>query len=239
MAASFQAECPNHLLRLLPQEDRSALLAQMERVETPFGMRIFNQDEPLEWAWFPCSGEHSIIKLMADGSQAETGTVGREGMSPVDLLVGAEISLDSADCQIAGDALRISASAFRTALATMPQLNQVCQRYLQAYLALVSQSVACNRLHNLEQRFARWVLMSADRVGKPEFALTQDYLAIMLGVQRPSVSLAAQALQQRGLIRYSRGQMQVLDRPGLERVSCECYQRVRNRYRSLLGVDVG
>lgn len=239
MDASSPVECPNRLLSLLPPEERAALLGQMERVETPFGMRIFNHDEPLEWAWFPCSGEHSIIKLMADGSQVETGTIGREGMSPVDLLVGAEYALESADCQIAGESLRMKASAFREALAIMPGLNLVCQRYLQAYLALVSQSVACNRLHNLEQRFARWVLMSADRVGKPDFPMTQDYMAIMLGVQRPSVSLAAQAMQQRGLIRYSRGMMQVLDRPGLEQASCECYHRVRQRYRSLLGVDVG
>ncbi len=239
MSANLIAECPNHLLGLLPAGEKASLLAQMERVETPFGMRICDQDQRLDWAWFPCSGEHSIIKLMADGSQVETGTVGREGMSPVELLMGGELALQTIDCQIPGESLRMSAPAFREALRTMPGLQRICQRYQQAYLSLVSQSVACNRLHNLEQRLARWVLMSADRVGQPEFQLTQYYLATMLGVQRPSVSLAAQALQQRGLIRYSRGQMQVLDRPGLEQASCECYHLVRERYRSLLGVDIG
>lgn len=239
METAQDIHCENLLLSLLPPDELSALLAQTEHVDTPFGMRLFERDKPIEWVWFPCSGEHSIIKLMADGSQVETGTVGREGLSPVDVLLGATNALEGADCQIAGTALRMPVPAFQKAVASMPGLNHVCQRYLQAYLSLVSQSVACNRLHPLEQRFARWVLMSADRVGRPSFQLTQDYMAIMLGVHRPSVSLAAQALQQRGLIRYSRGQMEVLDRAGLEKASCECYHSVRERYRNLLGIDVG
>ena len=239
MVETSDAHCDNLLLKLLPPEEMRILLPRMERIDTPFGMKLFERDEPLEYAYFPCSGEHSILAIMANGNRVEVGTVGREGMSSIELLMGGSISLETTVCQIPGDALRMRAVDFKEALDRLPGLADLARRYMQAYLAQVSQSVACNRLHNLEQRFARWVLMSHDRVHGDSFHLTQDYLAAMLGVQRPSVSVVAQAFQQEGTIRYSRGQLNVLDRPGLEAAACECYFVVRDRYRSLLGVDIG
>lgn len=239
MNETVKKDCDNVLIKLLPDEQRRALLARMERIETPFGMKLYERDEPLEWAYFPCSGEHSILAIMEDGNRVEVGTVGREGMSSVDLLVGGAVALETTVCQIPGEALRMPAGDFLKALTDMPALADISRRYLQAYLSQVQQSVACNRLHNLEQRFARWVLMSHDRVHGDSFYLTQDYLAAMLGVQRPSVSVVAQGFQQAGHIKYARGEMTVLDRAGLEAAACECYQVTRQRYRNLLGTDTG
>jgi CRP-like cAMP-binding protein len=137
-------------------------------------------------------------------------------------------------CQVEGAALRMSAAAFNRAIEGNSALRRLCQRYLTAYLSLVSQSVACNRLHNIEERFARWVLMTHDRVDGDEFFLTQEFIADMLGVHRPSVSLVAGAFQQAGFIKYSRGAMTILNREGLEAASCECYETCREQFRRLL-----
>ncbi|WP_151636233.1 Crp/Fnr family transcriptional regulator [Noviherbaspirillum aerium] len=228
-------ECRNSLLAMLPDEAYQQLVADLEYIPTPLHFRLFERDGPIRHAYFPLTGEHSILTTMANGSTIEVGTVGHEGFSSIDLLAGNGTAVTSTVCQIPGEALRMSSERFLALTAGDTPLRRLCLRYLQAYLAQVSQSVACNALHSVEQRFARWVLMSHDRMHHASFQLTHEYLASMLGVHRPSVTLVAGKLQDQGLIEYKRGVITVLDRPGLEQASCECYDIVRQQFLRLLG----
>lgn len=176
---------------------------------------------------------------MADGDAVEVGTIGNEGLSTVDILMGSAVAIETTICQIPGDSLRIPVDKFRQALERNRELQHLCYRFLQAYLSYVSQSVACNRLHTTEERFARWILASHDRVQRDQFQLTQEFLADMLGVHRPLVSLIARRFQQAGLIDYRRGIVTVLDRNGLEETTCECYAVVKRQFERILGKEIG
>ncbi|TFW09740.1 Crp/Fnr family transcriptional regulator [Oxalobacteraceae bacterium OM1] len=231
------AECPNLLLSMLPEDDYRQLLPFLERVETPLHFLLFERDQPIREAYFPLVGEHSILASMQNGAAVEVGTVGYEGFSTVDLLMGSDTAIETTVCQIPGEALRMPAPRFKEFTAADTPLRRITLRYLQSYLSQVSQAAACNRLHAVEQRLAKWLLMSHDRMRQPEFSLTQEYLAAMLGVQRPTVSLAASSLQRAGLIVYSRGKVTILDRAGLEASSCECYRVVRGHFARFLGTD--
>jgi CRP-like cAMP-binding protein len=224
----------NHLLTLVPQDERARLLSMMERVDTRHGDTLFRQHEPIPAIDFPIHGVLSIVVVMEDGGVAEVGTVGNEGMAGVPLLLGTDKSPSQAFYQVPGSAYRMSASDFRAEIGRNGVFADVARRYAQAFLTQVSQSAACNRLHALEQRLCRWILMSHDRNGGDHIALTQEFLAQMLGVRRATVSIAAATLQKAGLIRYNRGIINVLDREGLEASSCECYQVVRTEFERLL-----
>jgi CRP-like cAMP-binding protein len=228
-------ECGNFLLSHLPEHEYQAIRPHLEYCPNPLKTVLFERGKEIRHAYFPLSGEHSVIAFMEDGSAVEVGTVGNEGMSTVDLLTGGTIAIETTICQIAGESLRIQAAKFMELLESLPELKRLCYRYLQAYLSQVSQSVACNRLHSTEERFAKWILMSHDRVKGDEFHITQEFLAIMLGVHRPSVTLVARAFQQAGMIRYNRGTVAVLDRAGLEESCCECYEVVRQQFVRILG----
>lgn len=191
---------------------------------------------PPTHVYFPFSAVLSVLAFMADGMAVEVGTVGREGFLGIETLAGGDQWTETVICQIEGEALRMPISDFKEAINGDTPLRRMAQRYLLVYLSLVSQSVACNRLHPIEARFARWVLMTHDRVDGDEFHLTQEFLANMLGVQRPSVSLVASAFQQAGLIRYGRGHMSILNRAGIEDASCECYAIVQEQFDQLLGL---
>lgn len=232
-------ECGNYILSHLPEAEYQALRPHLEFCPTPLRMLLYERNKEIRYAYFPLSGEHSVLAVMEDGAAVEVGTVGNEGMSTVDLLTGSLTATETTICQIAGESLRMPAKKFLELLEALPELRRICYRYLQAYLSQVSQSVACNRLHTTEERFARWVLMSHDRVKGDAFHITQEFLAIMLGVHRPSVTLVAKTFQQAGLIRYSRGTVVVMDREGLEEASCECYQVVRDQFIRLLGQNTG
>lgn len=239
MAAIAQSdrECRNALLALLPDEDYEKLAPHLQRVPTPFNTVLFERDKPIDYVYFPCSGAHSVLAVMQDGAMVEVGTVGNEGLSTVEILIGGEVATERVVCQVPGESLRMPAARFREAVAGDTALRRVALRYLQAYLSQVSQSVACNRLHSIEERFARWLLMSHDRSPGYDVQLTQEYLAIMLGVHRPSVSLVARTFQQAGIIKYSRGTITVLDRPALEDACCECYFVVRKQFERTLGIS--
>lgn len=228
-------ECSNLLLSLLPAGDYAALLPHLEIIDTPLHFVSFERNRDIPYAYFPLTSVHSILAVMEDGSSVEVGTVGREGLSTTDLFLGGEFATETTVCQIPGLSLRMPAAAYRKMIDGDTALRRISARYLQAYLSQVSQSVACNRLHNLEQRMARWLLMSENRAGRDEFVLTQEYLAAMLGVHRPRVSEVAAALQQAGLIEYRRGIVRVTDRPKLEKLSCECYGVVMQHFQRLLG----
>lgn len=239
LSASSARECGNALLAMLPDNEFRALVPHLHRVALPIRTVVYERGQPIEHVYFPCTGAHSILAYMETGAAVEVGTVGNEGFSTVDVLIGGDYADKTTVSQVPGESLRLPVAVFKSAIAGDTELRRVAFRYLQAYLAQVSQSVACNRLHVLEERFARWVLMSHDRVPGDEFQLTQEYLADMLGVHRPSVSLVARAFQQAGLIQYSRGTIKILDRAGLEEASCECYDAVKNRFERLLGRSTG
>lgn len=184
--------------------------------------------------YFPRSGMLSMIGRMADGAAAEVGTVGDEGFAGLGVLLGGGAESTRCVVQVAGSAARTTAGALRAAVAGDGRLAALLHRYAHAYLAQVAQTAACNALHAIGPRCARWLLMTDDRAGgaaaatPPGFLLTQEYLSYMLGVRREGVSRAAHGLQAAGLIRYARGRITVLDRPGLEAAACECYGIVRD-----------
>jgi CRP-like cAMP-binding protein len=171
---------------------------------------------------------------MDDGGTVEAGTIGNEGLVGVSVVLGADRSPVDAFTQIPGDYLRMATEAFRQELDRNGGFAAVMRRHAEAFYSQVAQSTACNRLHPVEQRLCRWLLMTHDRVGAEHLALTQEFLAIMLGVRRSTVTIAAGMLQKAGLITYHRGSIDVLDRIGLEEGSCECYARVRKQYERLL-----
>jgi CRP-like cAMP-binding protein len=172
---------------------------------------------------------------MANGSAIEVGTIGNEGVTGISVLLGAHASTNETFVQIPGTAHRVAADELVREIDARPALRHLLNLYAEAYLTQVAQTAACNRLHDIESRCARWLLMTHDRVGQAEqFPLKQEFLAIMLGVRRAGVSVAASALQDAGLIHYTRGSIRVLDRAGLEAVACECYGIVRQHFDRLL-----
>jgi CRP-like cAMP-binding protein len=171
---------------------------------------------------------------MRDGEQVEVGTVGREGTTAVPLLLGAASSTNDCYCQVPGRAIKIDVRLFQSLRASSPKLRHVLDSYVRAYVIMLSQLAACNRLHHVYERCARWLLMAQDQVRKADIKLTHEYLAMMLGTQRSGVSLAAATLQNAGLIKYRNGNITIVNRSGLEKVSCECYDVARDLFASML-----
>jgi CRP-like cAMP-binding protein len=204
-------------------------------VDLPIKQVLGERDESISYIYFPCTAVLSVLSQMLDGQMVEVGTIGNEGFYGIDVLIGGNLAIETTLCQVPGKALRMPVADFKRAIDGNTPLRQVAQRYLQAYLSQVSQSVACNRLHNIEARFARWILMTHDRVLGDEFYLTQEFLADMLGVQRPSVSIVAGAFQEAGTIQYHRGHMTILKREALEQACCECYGIVNRQYERTIG----
>jgi CRP-like cAMP-binding protein len=231
-------ECSNFLLSRLQEDEYQALKPHLEWIPSPLHSVFYQRDQLIEYVYFPLMGEHSILAIMEDGASVEVGTVGNEGFSTIEVLMGSERALETVVCQIPGETLKMPLSRFTEAIESQKTLRRLAYRYVQAYLAQVSQSVACNRLHTTEERFARWMLMSHDRVPGDEIQITQEYLAAMLGVHRPSVSLIARDFQRLGLIKYSRGLVTILDREGMEEVVCECYAAVKKQFERALGISM-
>ena len=232
-------QCQNHLLAKLTEEQFRPLLPFFDLVELKVKEVLVRQGDPIEYVYFPSNGAFSCIVYMEDGSGVEVGTIGNEGFTTVEMLLDATIATETVVCQVSGTSLRMSANDFRTVIPDSRAFSKILKCSGQAYLAQVSQSVACNRLHSTDIRFARWLLITHDRVQGDEFAITQEFLAAMLGVHRPSVSVVAGLFQQAGIIRYTRGRMKILDRARLEDSACECYAMVRGQFERLLGVPRG
>ena len=227
---------PNRLLRALSAGDYAALLPNLRRVKLTAGQTISEPLEPSRHAYFPETAVFSLIVVMADGAAVEAATVGNEGVAGLSALLGMGAMSTRCLAQIAGDAQKIPTAALLRVVATNPTVGAALRRYTQAFINQLAQSVACNRLHTIDQRCARWLLMTHDRVGGGDsFDLTQQFLSYMLGVRREGVSVASHALQELGIIRYRRGHLSVLDRPRLERAACECYGSTRADYERLLG----
>jgi CRP-like cAMP-binding protein len=222
-----EGEVKNWLLAALPDSEYGELRFVLEPVELETLQVLFEYDKPIEHVYFLEDCIASILSVMADGSAVETATVGREGMTGIPLFLGAERTQAQCFCQIPGRALRMPAAAFREAIARNGTLTTVLGRYTQALFALIAQNSACNRVHSVRERSARWLLMTQDRIDSDQFPLTQKFFSQMLGVRRTTVSEAAAALQREGLIDYTYGRITVKDRPGLEAAACECYSIIR------------
>jgi CRP-like cAMP-binding protein len=226
----------NRLLAILPRQERERLAPHLRTVSLALKTVLYEADEPITYVYFPRRGlAVSAIVFMENGSASEVGTVGFEGMAGLPVFLGADTSTCQAIIQVPGEALRMRASTFREEIGRLESLVELLQRYTQAYMGQIMQSAACNDLHTVEERMCRWLLMTHDRVESDVLPLTQEFLAVMLGVRRPSVTVVAGVLQRSGLIRYQRGKITVLDRAGLEKASCECYHTVRKQFTRLLG----
>jgi CRP-like cAMP-binding protein len=225
----------NRILAALPEPDRARLAASLERVALGPKQVLFDVDKPIEHVYFPEDGVVSVLSVATDGSAVETGTVGYEGIVGLPVFFGADRAPAQAVCQVPGEALRIDSATFRRELERGGgELRSLLGRYAQALFTQLAQSSACNRLHSMRERCARWLLQAHDRVGADEFPLTQQFLSQMLGVRRATVSEVASALQREGLITYEYGRITVRDRRGLEAAACECYAVVRREFDRLL-----
>ncbi len=237
MAFPHQNHSPvrNGLLAALPPEDLARLRPSLQPVELPFDKTLFPAGGAVEAVLFPESGMCSLLATLEGGEQVEVGVVGREGLVGLPLAFGDDRSLVEARVQQEGTALRMDAAALRDGMGESAALRGLLNRYVLAFQAQVTMTAACNARHAIEQRLARWLLIAHDRAGADEFPMTHEFMAMMLGVRRPGVSLAAGVLQKAGLIHYVRGRMAVTDRPGLEAASCECYHVARREFGRLLG----
>jgi CRP-like cAMP-binding protein len=219
----------SRLLRALPSSNLQQLLPELEYIRCRREQVLIDADSSLDHVFFPDSGVVSVVAVYADGSIIEMATIGREGCTAVQAILGAESSSARFLVQIPGSAARMSRPAFTRAMESMPSFRRLMFAYVQAFLEQVLVSVACNGAHNLKQRLARWLLTMRDRADDDALQITQNLLAEMLGVQRPTITNAAEELERSGLIARGRRQVTILDRQGLERQSCECYQLVRTR----------
>jgi cAMP-binding proteins - catabolite gene activator and regulatory subunit of cAMP-dependent protein kinases len=221
----------NRLLAALDDSDYQALAPRLERVELADHEMLARKGERFTHVYFPEDSVISIVNRTNDGSGVEVGTVGNEGMAGLAGYLETESTEGETFCQVPGAALRLPVAELRDAAARRPGLRKALNWYTQAYIAQVAQSAACNRLHGLERRCARWLLMTHDRVNRAGvFPLKQVFIAEMLGVRRAGVTVAAGALQSAGLITYRRGLIRVLDREGLEAAACECYAVIRKNF---------
>jgi CRP-like cAMP-binding protein len=229
-----QERVGNRLLSAFPSEVYRRLQPELEAVSMGPKDVVYEPHGPIPHVYFPTGCIVSLVAIMGDGSMFEVATVGQEGMIGLPHFLETDTAPYRAVTQVPGEALRLDAGVFRDAIGRSGEGVQLLHRYAQVLFNQVAWSAACNRAHSLEQRCARWLLMTHDRVHSSKFLLTQDFLAQMLGVHRPRVNRAAGALQKAGLIRYVRGRITVLDREGLEAAACECYRVIRSEYERLL-----
>lgn len=213
----------NTILLTIPEDEFSGIRQELEYVELPHYTILQEPKESVDFAYFLNSGMTSLVFNTQNGNSVEVGVVGREGFTPIGIAAGLRRSPHQAVMQVSGDGFRVSAEVLLTALQNCPQLQTLMNRYLAVHGLQVAQTAGCNRLHDLEQRLARWLLLIQDRVGSGLLKITHEFLAMMLGTDRPSVSLAAAALRKKKIIEYTHGAVKVLNRKKLEGSACECY----------------
>ena len=225
----------NRLLAALPDGDYDHLLPHLRTISVRRKETLHNAGERLEHVYFPNAGVFSIMTLLPDGTMVEAATVGDEGMLGIEAFLRPDaVAPGRTLLQVPdGDAVQLSVEAFRRACAQRGALSDLIGRYAQTIIAQMMRSTACNALHPVHERCARWLLMTHDRVHLEGFHLSHEFLAVMLGVQRPTVSVVAKKLQDAGLIRYTHGRVRVLNRKGLERASCPCYVVIRRSFDSM------
>jgi CRP-like cAMP-binding protein len=230
VASTQRVSGVNRLLEALPSSDLRRLLAECETVELAFAEVLYTSGDRLSHVYFPISSFISLIMPIDDSSSLEVGLVGNEGMFGIPLALGVDVSPVRAVVQGAGSALRMGAASFCQELGRSPALQREIDRYVFVHVSQLAQTAGCTRFHVVEARLARWLLMTQDRAHANTFHVTQEFLAFMLGVRRVGVTKAASSLQERKLIRYSRGDITVLDRRGLKAASCGCYKADQASY---------
>jgi CRP-like cAMP-binding protein len=224
----------NHLLAELPESERERLFPHLEPVSLALGKALYESGGQLSHVYFPTTAIVSLLYVMENGASAEIAVVGNEGMVGIALFMGGETMPNRAVVQSAGHAYRLQGQLLKQEFGRSGALQHLLLRYTQALLTQMAQTAVCNRHHSVDQQLCRWLLLSLDRLPSDELSMTQELIANMLGVRREGVTEAAGKLQSAGLIRYRRGHITVLDRPGLEARVCECYEVVRKEFRRLL-----
>jgi CRP-like cAMP-binding protein len=233
--APASASPVNKLLATLPPDDFQRISAQLTFVPMKFKQILYKQGEPIQHVFFPGGGACSLTKVMQDGKVAEIATIGNEGVLGASVFFGDDQSFGEALVQVAeGGGFRMPVEAFVTEMARRGMFYNRIIRYSQALMSQVMQTTVCNGLHSVEQRCCRWLLMTDDRVHRDELRLTHEFLSIMLGVRRPTVTLIMGELQKAGLVERRRGLIHIADRSGLEAASCECYAAVKAAFARLL-----
>lgn len=231
---SSDAPSRNRILAALPLAELSRVSEQLEPFVLATHYVLYEADDFVSHVYFPTSGCVSMVNEMEEGA-VEIGTIGFEGFTGLPLLLNDDRMPTRAFVQLDGTSYRMQADAFESVVDANPAFERLLNRHSLSLFNQAAQSVACNRLHTLEARCARWLLMTHDRMRLEPFVLTHEFLSYMLGVHRPAVTLAAGVLQRAGLIRYTRGKVTVLDRAGLEAVACACYDITRRNYERLIG----
>jgi CRP-like cAMP-binding protein len=225
----------NRLLSLLSDDDYERLRPHLSQEVFDYRKSLYEASRPIEQVYFPIEGVASLVITTADGASAEVGTIGSEGMVGLPVCLGDRLAPSSVYVQVPGTALRMDARTFRAELERNPTLNLIMLRYAHAFFNQVAQSAACAHLHRVEQRCCRWLLMTRDRMPSGDFLLTHEFLGMMLGVRRTTVTDVMGALQKAGLIRYRRGHVTILDQEALQQRACECYEISRLEFDRLLG----
>lgn len=233
MHATTPAQVVNHLIEVLSPAAKARMMARLEPVDLEFGTVLCEAEQTIRHVYFPLSGFISLVATVGLHPPLEMGLIGNEGMLGVTLILGVPVAPLRGVVQGSGSALRMSVPDLKVELKASPSLVKTLQRYLYVLSAQLAQTAGCTRFHEIDARLSRWLLMTHDRAHADHFHLTHQFLADMLGVQRSAVTIAAGGLQQRGLIRYSRGEIKILDRVGLEARSCECYAAVVRAYKQI------
>ena len=233
MHATTPAQVVNHLIEVLSPAAKARMMARLEPVDLEFGTVLCEAEQTIRHVYFPLSGFISLVATVGLHPPLEMGLIGNEGMLGVTLILGVPVAPLRGVVQGSGSALRMSVPDLKVELKACPSLVKTLQRYLYVLSAQLAQTAGCTRFHEIDARLSRWLLMTHDRAHADHFHLTHQFLADMLGVQRSAVTIAAGGLQQRGLIRYSRGEIKILDRAGLEARSCECYAAVVRDYKQI------
>ena len=217
----------NHILDALPTDERDRLFPHMDLVEMPLGMALYESGDKMRHIYFPIDSIVSLLNVMKNGASAEIAVVGNEGAIGVSLFMGGETTPSRAVVQSAGSAYRLSSRRLKDEFERHGQMLHLLLRYTQSLITQMAQTAVCNRHHSLDQQLCRWLLLSLDRLSGMQLNMTQELIANMLGVRREGVTTAAGKLQARGVIKYGRGHITVLDRQKLEKLSCECYAVVK------------
>jgi len=229
-----QRRSGNHLLSALPATEWAHIAPHLMQVDMPLGQVVYESGDRLHHVYFPTTSIISLLYVMEDGASGEIAIVGNEGIVGIALFMGGETTPSRAVVQSAGRAYRLDARLLKEEFHRGGPMQRLLLRYTQALITQMAQTAVCNRHHSIDQQLCRWLLLSIDRLPSNELKMTQELIANMLGVRRPGVTEAAMKLQQAGLIRYSYGHIEVLDRPGLEKRVCECYAVVKREFDRLL-----
>lgn len=225
----------NRLLAALPEAEFALVMRSLIPIQLELGQTLHRAGDTIDHVYFPEIGFISAMAVLSDGAPLEIGLIGAEGVAGVSTVLGASASYSETMCQTGGAAHRMSAVALKAAFANAPDFRNLLLRYVHVFNVQVSQTAACNSHHDVSERLARWLLAAHDRSGMAELSLTQDLIAVMLGVRRSTVSVAAGILQKAGIISYQHGRITIVDRIALENAACECYEAVASEYRRLFG----